>query len=190
MPRNVKQLDDKDVNRLWLDFTESSFDLGTFCRNRDVTQGSFRKTMRERYPDHWEATVAGKKKKTSSYKLGRSLEYAAKKLLLAADYYVVRSAQSKGLIDLVALRRDGNLFVQGKISGNISTSEAFELIALADKVDALPILVARPTGRGVRFYTLKRQAQNLIKEPYVLSLPPIVDPVFPYAMVVEEDPQG
>jgi Holliday junction resolvase len=167
----LSKLSTKELTKLWADFSKSSFDLGTYCRNKDLSQASFRKVLRAAFPDEWDAVLESKKPKQSSYKRGRSLEYAAKKLLKDHDYYVVRAAQSKGLVDLVALRRDHVLLTQGKISGNISNAEAFELIDLADKFGMVPILFARPTGRGVRWYVLKRQDGKLIKEPYTLSHP-------------------
>lgn len=52
-----------------------------------------------------------------SYSKGRQLEYDARDRLIALGYYVIRSAGSKGIIDLVALGPTDTILVQVKKKG-------------------------------------------------------------------------
>ena len=54
----------------------------------------------------------------TSYSKGRRLEYAARDRLIALGYYVIRSAGSKGLADLVALGPSDTILVQVKKKGS------------------------------------------------------------------------
>lgn len=82
----------------------------------------------------------------------------------------MRAAQSKGIVDLLALwpaymdidfvtRREEDWLVQCKYSihggGYLPSKDAIELVALAELTGALPVF-ARPgkNGRGVEFYNL------------------------------------
>lgn len=62
------------------------------------------------------------KGKTSPYRKGRSLEWKAKKELQLEGYLVIRSAGSKGPIDLVAFNRSCVRLVQ-VVKGSIPTSK-------------------------------------------------------------------
>ena len=91
-----------------------------------------------------------------SYRLGRAFEYRARNKLRAAGYFVVRAAQSKGLVDLAAFRHGRVLFVQCKRSGMIDREEWNALFDLATEHKAVPVLAE---GRGVRWWELKARRE-------------------------------
>ncbi len=75
----------------------------------------------------------------SNYSNGAELERAAKKSLEADGYYVIRSAGSKGLADLIALKPGELLLVQCK-RRYIGPAERMAFRMLAIRLGALPLL--------------------------------------------------
>ena len=76
----------------------------------------------------------------SNYRNGGDLERAAKKHLETEGYYVVKSAGSKGLADLVALKRGETLLIQCKTRGTMTRAARMALRMLALRVGATPLL--------------------------------------------------
>lgn len=89
------------------------------------------------------------------YDAGRRLEYKARDVLTEAGYFVVRSAGSKGPVDLVALLVDPHagkrcrcirpdrprrLLVQCKRDGALAPAKWNELYELAQQTDAVAVL--------------------------------------------------
>ncbi len=64
----------------------------------------------------------------SSYARGRRLEYQARNLLIARGYTVVRSAGSKGPVDLVAWNERHVLFIQVKANGQVRSADKQKLL--------------------------------------------------------------
>ena len=87
----------------------------------------------------------------SRYDGGADLERAAKKVLKDNGYYVVRSAGSKGVADLVALKRGEVVLVQCKTDGRIGPADRAVLRTVALPLGAT-CLVARwhKEGRSAR----------------------------------------
>lgn len=87
----------------------------------------------------------------SQYSGGADLERAAKKTLEDNGYYVIRSAGSKGAVDLAALKPGELVFVQCKTDGRIGPAEriVFRNLCLAQRAACL---VARwhKEGRAAR----------------------------------------
>src|SRR3990167_1974205 len=84
----------------------------------------------------------------TSYQRGRSFEYRVKRDLESRGYLVIRAAQSKGIADLVAVKRKFRsntavvLLVQCKLSkGSCGHVEWNALLQAAADHGALPILV-------------------------------------------------
>lgn len=67
----------------------------------------------------------------SQYRRGADFERSLKKYLESLGYFVVRSAGSKGPVDLVAFGHDGIFFIQCKLTGKISAAEQKKLDDLA-----------------------------------------------------------
>ena len=93
----------------------------------------------------------------TNYTNGRWFEYKVRDALTADGYEVIRSAGSKGKVDLVAFKQwsasDNHfqwhmLFVQCKrTDGNIGPDDRAELLRLARIVYALPIVAHQPVPR-------------------------------------------
>ena len=86
------------------------------------------------------------------YRQGSELELAVKRHLQDNGYYVVKSAGSKGVVDLVALKRGEVLVVQAKTDGYVPPAERMIFRSLAVSIGAV-CLVARwhkPSARAAR----------------------------------------
>jgi Holliday junction resolvase len=135
-------------------FKRSSLGLGQFCKRYGYGEVGFWRTIKSYFPDEWEAVIESKAPKQTMYRLGRQLEYRVRDLLREAGYIVLRSPQSKGPADLVALKSGAQLFVQCKRSGSLPPAEWNHLFDLAESVGAVPLVASRPTGRGIVFKRL------------------------------------
>lgn len=82
----------------------------------------------------------------SHYRSGADLERATRHALEADGYDVIRSAGSKGKVDLLAFKPGQILAVQCKTNGLCPPAERTELIRLARILGALPIVAAKPVG--------------------------------------------
>lgn len=77
----------------------------------------------------------------SRYRAGYDLERATRILLTANGYIAIRSSGSKGLADIVALKRGEVLLVQCKSSGRLGPGERASLHAAAEQVGATALAV-------------------------------------------------
>lgn len=85
----------------------------------------------------------------SNYTRGRYFEYRCKTILEAQGYVVIRSPQSRGPADLVAMRDGEILFVQCKTgAGKLSADARAALIEMARQAGGKAML-ARREGRGI-----------------------------------------
>ena len=91
-----------------------------------------------------------------NYVNGRSFEYRVKRRLEADGYYVVRSAGSKGKVDLLAVKDGNAAFVQCKRHGAIDKEEANKLYEISLQFGGAPVLAEIPKGktRGIDFWKL------------------------------------
>ena len=78
----------------------------------------------------------------SQYGKGARFEIVVRDILLEDDWVAVRSAGSHGIIDVLAIKQDTKWFIQCRTRGNLSGSERDELVALAKKHNAIPILAS------------------------------------------------
>ena len=83
----------------------------------------------------------------ANYRRGADLERAAKRYLEDNGYYVIKSAGSKGVADLVAIKPGETLYVQCKLDGYLLPDERVRFRQAALKSGAVP-LVARWTKNG------------------------------------------
>lgn len=115
----------------------------------------------------------------TNYQRGRQFEYRTRdKLIKLGAVYVMRAAQSKGKVDLLALWErftgptsaafDAGLgdtiwirapwIVQCKRDGRLPAGERKALLELCEQSGAIPILAkAGPNGRGVEFIDLREE---------------------------------
>ena len=78
----------------------------------------------------------------TQYALGAVLERRIRHQLEDDQWFVVRSAGSKGPLDLVAFRQDKILFIQCK-RGKLRKGEWEALVATADAYHAIPVCADR-----------------------------------------------
>lgn len=76
----------------------------------------------------------------SNYRNGADFERKTRHDLEEQGYEVIRSAGSKGKVDLVAFKTGQILFVQNKLNGLCAPAERSRLRDLAGMVGALPIV--------------------------------------------------
>lgn len=91
------------------------------------------------------------------YQNGATFERAIKASLEEDGYFAVRSAGSKGKVDIVAVKPGQLLFVQAKTDGLISPAERAELLRIARRGEALPIVAYKGTEgrrRPIRYRLL------------------------------------
>lgn len=158
-----------EIIKLFEDFKLSKYNLAQFCKRNNISQSSFRKKCKDIFEDQWDQVIEQKKPKQTQYQLGRSFEYRTRDLLLRAGYYVVRSAQSKGLVDLVALSKGRVLLVQCKRGGLLDKDEWDALFALGEKIGGIPVFTERSDGLNTNFWQIigkkmPRRAMESLRE--------------------------
>lgn len=81
-----------------------------------------------------------------NYEAGRRLEYDVRRHLVSEGYVVMRSAGSKGAIDVIAFKPDQVLFVQAKRNGVCPPAERVELLRVAGLLPGVgvPVVASRP----------------------------------------------
>jgi Holliday junction resolvase len=87
----------------------------------------------------------------SNYDNGSSHERRTKAKLEADGYWVMKSAGSKGVADLVAIKKGQILLVQGKLNSYVAPKEWNDLYQTALNIGALAIVVGR--GQKMRRIT-------------------------------------
>lgn len=76
-----------------------------------------------------------------SYQAGAALELKVMRDLAAQGWVCFRSAGSKSPVDVVACRAGEVAFVQSRRAGRLDTDEWNELMDLAERAGAVPVLV-------------------------------------------------
>ena len=77
----------------------------------------------------------------SHYQAGYVLERAARILLEANGYLTIRASGSRGLADVIALKRGEVLLVQCKASGKLGPGERSKLFDAAERTGATALAV-------------------------------------------------
>jgi len=147
---------DEEIRILFTKFRSGNSNLSQFCKKNNISTSGFRKRCSVLFPDEWSSCIEYKKPKQTQYQLGRSFEYRTRKILEDNGYYVVRSAQSKGLIDLVALKKGEVLIVQCKRGGILDKEEWDSLLELAVAIGATPVFSERSDGLQTNFWRINR----------------------------------
>lgn len=113
----------------------------------------------------------------TNYERGRALEYRAITALRANGYYAIRSAGSKGAVDVCAIKPGQVLFIQCKKQKKaFATADWNILLWAARDSGALPVLAEADHGGPVRWWLLTgpkrpRQRTALPCEPFLIDLP-------------------
>ena len=87
----------------------------------------------------------------TQYARGYSFERTIAGQLRQDGYLCVRAGGSHGVADVVALKPGQTLLIQAKIDGLISVAEWNELYAIAQRLDAVPLLAWRPKRGRVEY---------------------------------------
>ena len=92
---------------------------------------------------------------TNHYAKGTRLERAARHSLEDDGYDVIRSAGSKSKVDIIAIKAGELLFVQCKAgTGVVTPAERAELVSMASKVGAHPIVASKADGKPIEWRLL------------------------------------
>lgn len=147
---------DSQVLKLVDEFTEGRRTLSQFCKSKNISLPTFRKRAKKLLGESWGKLLAKKKPKSTQYALGRAFEYRVRKYFEKHGFpVVVRSAQSKGNFDLVAVK-DGNAYlIQCKRSGGIDKSECNESFDKAMLAGGIFILAENPTGSALDLWVVR-----------------------------------
>ena len=92
----------------------------------------------------------------TGYKRGADLEREIKKLLEACGYYVIRSAGSKGIFDLLAVKSGVCLGIQVKCNVKLKKLEELAMIQAYKRYGIYPILASKTKGEPIVFKDLIR----------------------------------
>lgn len=100
----------------------------------------------------------------TNYQRGADFERRVAVDLTAAGYAVFRSAGSRGIADLLAIKPGLILLIQCKRSGEIDLGEWNKLIELAERLDPtrrtiLPLLAQMPGRTGIAYRLLRERAE-------------------------------
>lgn len=140
----------KEARCLFEDYKKSHQRLDVWAKSKGTSQSTARGIFLRFFPHEYEDFIELKMdRKTSAYATGRAFEYRVKKYYTEKEYFVLRSPQSKGLADLVALKKGEALLIQCKVSGILPNSEAEKLTSLANSIGAKAIVASR--GRASEY---------------------------------------
>jgi Holliday junction resolvase/endogenous inhibitor of DNA gyrase (YacG/DUF329 family) len=107
--------------------------------------GRIRLAFLKHFPDEFQKITEEKKMKANIiYAIGRRFERKVRLYYENIGYFVYQSPFSKSPADLVAIKRGEILLIQVKFNSSyIKSRELDELIALAESINAKPVLVTR-----------------------------------------------
>lgn len=126
-----------------------------FCSRHGYSVSGFTAAMAEMWPEEWAVAQEEKRPEARNlYKMGRSLEQRTRLRLMAAGYFVVRSAGSKSAADLVAAKDGVIWLVQCKRSGALPPAEWNALIDAAAMAGGVPVMVENPHAGTTNWWRL------------------------------------
>jgi len=107
------------------------------------------------------------------YSRGRSFEYRTMTRLRDVGFYCMRSPQSKGIVDVIAVHMGTVLFVQCKMAPWHGIKEWNEFFDLSKKHGAIPVYVTRNEKGKMQFFEVidkkERYVRKEVTKPLVLS---------------------
>ena len=95
------------------------------------------------FPNEYYGYLEVKGSRNTPYRRGRWFEWRVRDYFKDKGYYVLRSPQSRGPADLVAIEKGEVLLIQCKIWGYMSLRQKEELVRLANSIGAIPLLISR-----------------------------------------------
>ena len=97
----------------------------------------------------------------SMYRRGRRFEYKVGKWLIKLGYYVIRSAGSKGLFDLVAVKGNNVLFIQCTLNTREVDRRKKQLRGVSRKISFPVVLVYRRRGKTYMWIRVGEDEEEL-----------------------------
>lgn len=135
---------ESEARRLFEDYKKSNQDIFTWAKTQGTSYAIIRKVFLRYFPHEYDDFIELKMdKKTSSYARGRMFEWRVRDYFKENKYFVLRSPQSAGPVDLVALRKGEILLIQCKVNGKLSRQETIVLKELAGSVGGKALLISR-----------------------------------------------
>ena len=145
----------EEVARSFLEkFKHSKYTMKQFCNKFGYDDLGFSRTMKQFFPDEWDAVIESKTPKQTMSRYGRAFEYRSRDDLRKRGIFVLRSPRSGSPIDLEAIRKREILFIQCKRGGELMVKDWNELYDLALSVDAKPILAECKDGMTKSYWLL------------------------------------
>jgi Holliday junction resolvase len=159
MSPQIVLLSDYDVWEHLPKLRASGLGLAQYAKEHGLGRRALAESIKEVAPDEYDKLVIDGiiGLQADRGKTGTKLETSAREMLERRGYVVMRAHGSHGAIDLLACRADTpTLFVQAKKDGKLGPTEWNELVALAVKGGAWPVLVRRPEGetKGALWFRL------------------------------------
>jgi len=152
LPRAYADWTEEQALELLEKFRNAKGSRKEFAARHGMTTNSLTRIFRTLVPAEHSDVVEKKKSNNVSYRKGRSFEYRVRDMLQDEGFYVLRSPQSKGPADLVAIKAGTVAFVQCKTSRYyFSEKEARGLLELAESIGASCWLAYRAPRKGHAF---------------------------------------
>lgn len=156
---------DEQIKKLFDRFKKTKhLTVKQFCRKHGIHQDTFANRCKELFPDEWDLMIDGREFKQTKYRIGRQFEYKVKADLEKSGYFVLRSPRSKGLIDLIALRKGRILCIQCKRSDPLWAPEAKKLFDFAVSIRAEAVCAYKASFRKTVFrkYLKSGWTENIV----------------------------
>jgi Holliday junction resolvase len=109
------------------------------------------------------------------YRNGRNREWKVRDALIDAGYTVLRTAGSKGALDLLAIKPGQWLFVQVKTTTAPGPASWNALYDLALMADAVPVLATCPPRQPITYHRLTARKEGRGRAPMVPFLIDLAD---------------
>jgi len=164
LPERFKKLKSKkikDHNEKFSKYTEadvlelidqwrgSHLPLHVFSKDVKIGKNTLSKLFKKFLPAEYEAfTEINIGRGSNKYKKGRAFEYLVRDHFKQKGYFVLRSPRSRGLADLIAIKKGELLFIQCKLWGGMNRNEQKDLFELAESVGAKAMLASKSKWRS------------------------------------------
>lgn len=158
-------LTENEVARIFRKFQKTSLSLKRFARKNRYGANGLERVFRKYFPDEYAIAVEARQKKSTPYQLGRAFEYRVRDYFKNLGFFVLRSPQSRGVVDLIALKRGEILGIQCKRGSYLKTiEEGNTLYEFCQSVGIRAIVAGMPQSRGITFWEIigiaKTKGQN------------------------------
>ena len=150
VPNKLKHLTKKQSKKLLEGYRRCKQDMRHFANSQKIkcSDNLWRRFFRSKFPAEYEEIVENNKCNNKKYARGRNFEYKVRDDKKNNGYFVLRSPQSKGIADLIALKNGKSEFIQCKLNKyHFREKEREKLIQDAKEYGAKAILAYRNEKR-------------------------------------------